>query len=131
MSRHAGLVAVQLSLLDVPTPRRHRRVRETSRAQYAVAREQFEGRSGNVLRDLAYHWNATQRSPTSAELCEWAYHVDISRRACGVWDDKTFRVLYTRRGLSDLQTKGLVEAAGKRKCAVTGHLCMTWRVVSR
>jgi hypothetical protein len=92
-------------------------------ASYAVGRERFEGRKGDVLRWLARYWNKYQRSPTSAELA--GDHGD------GAKFTTTDSILYVRRGLSDLQTHGLVETVEKRKCAVTGRTCCTWRVRSR
>jgi len=118
----------QLPLLDVPTPRRHRRVRDTSVASYAVGRETFIGRKADVLRWLAHYWNARQVSPTSAELA-WYQGTQPSS-----WKRPLFgmeRTLYIRRGLSDLQTDGLVETVEKRKCAVTGRTCHTWRITQR
>lgn len=115
-----------------------RRVRPTSRAQYAVARERFKGRAANVLRWLAHHYNATASPPTSGELMVWVgYHHPIEFILAGLNSEsqsaEVGSVLYIRRGLSDLQTKGLVESVpnGQRKCAYTGTKCETWRVVQR
>jgi hypothetical protein len=108
--------------LDVPTPRRHRTVRDTSVQQYAVGREQFTGRKADVLRWLAHYWNHYQESPTSAEL---ARHESPTLRPT------TDEILFVRRGLSDLQTVGLVETVEKRKCAVTGATCHVWRIRQR
>lgn len=117
----------QPSLLDVPTPRRHRTTRQTSRASYAIGREQFTGRKADVLRWLSHYWNEWQVSPTSAELSvtrHWGKEE--------AWSGDR-KLLYVRRGLSDLQTEGVVEAVphGKRQCAVTGRTCETWRVSQR
>jgi hypothetical protein len=112
------------SLFDVPVPRRHRRVRDTSIQQYAVARERLKGRQADVLRWLAAWWNAKQTSPTSAELAQAMVRPDPVQAFTDV-------LLFTRRGLSDLQTHGLVETVEKRVCAVTGRMCHTWRVAQR
>jgi hypothetical protein len=117
-----------LDLYDVPpaAKRPWRRVRETSRAAYADGRERFTGRRAEVLRMLAAHFNRTQEWPTSAELCQdgdfTAAHVSRT------WGDQ---ILYTRRGLVDLQAVGVVESAGTRHCHITGGSCHIWRVVPR
>lgn len=120
------------TLIEMPVPKKHRTTRQTSRASYAIGREQFTGRKADVLRWLSAHWNHYQESPTSAELArDWKVTI---------WSfDKM--LLYVRRGLSDLQTEGVVEVAMcnrggkvvpfKRVCAVTGNMCMTWRVSQR
>lgn len=115
----------QPSLLDPPVPKRHKRVRETSVGAYADGRERFTGRKAHVLRWLAAHWNRWQVSPTSAELAQ------RTDEKAGI--DWTAHVLYVRRGLSDLQTAGCVEAVphGERACNVTGRICETWRVKQR
>ena len=106
-----------------------KRVRQTSRAQYAVAREKLKGRAATVLVWLAHHYNRTATPPTSGELMAWVANVR------GEFLGKTtdYAILYVRRGLSDLQTKVLVESVpeGKRVCAYTGTQCETWRVRSR
>ena len=101
-------------------------MRPTSVAAYAEGRARFLGRRGAVLRWLAAYWNRWQESPTSAELSQWCY---ATKQDGLPWD----RLLYVRRGLSDLQTTGTVERvpAGDRCCRVTGHLCCTWRVTYR
>ena len=118
----------QPSLLDLPAVRRkvHRRVRETSKAQYAVGREQFTGRKGFVLRVLAHYYNRFQVWPTSAELA--SQDDDWSGIGHASWDAQ---LLFVRRGLSDLQTTGNVEGAGKRTCSVSGRTVETWRVTPR
>jgi hypothetical protein len=117
----------QPSLLDLPDVRQkvHKRVRPTSRAQYAVAREQFTGRRAHVLRFLAAFWNHWNDSPTSAELADY-----VALDAASPFG-KTDRLLYVRRGLSDLQLTNDVQAAGKRVCRISGKVCMTWRVTPR
>jgi sulfur relay (sulfurtransferase) DsrC/TusE family protein len=116
----------QPSLLDLPAVRTkvHRNVRATSKAQYAVAREQFTGRKADVLRWLAAYWNRYNVSPTSAELLAAQGYTEMNTD----WIEK---LLYARRGLSDLQTTGNVEAAGKRACRISGRLVETWRVTPR
>lgn len=118
----------QPSLLDVPVPKKHKPVRQTSRAVYAIGLERFTGRKGAVLRHLAAHWNAKQISPTSAELAHWL-------RTRGVEEvrgkDFTWIVLWVRRGLSDLEGTGIVHGSESRSCGVTNQVCLTWRVVQR
>jgi len=87
------------------------------------------GRRADVLRWLAACWNRRQVSPTSAELAK--FHVEHGTDGIGAdwsWDR---RLLYVRRGLSDLQTTGTVVAAGARLCGVTRRRCETWRVRER
>ena len=113
---------------DSPAKKRPwKRVRDTSRAAYADGRERFTGRKADVLRWLAYYWNCHQESPTSAELTAF----EVSRETGDMREGWISHILYVRRGLSDLQTSGVVESAGKRTCRVTNKLCHTWRVVSR
>ena len=119
----------QPNFLEMPPPRRHRIVRDTSIASYAEGREQFTGRKADVLRWLAAWWNRVQVSPTSAEMAEHEFW--ISGTDAPPFDNMDAIRLYVRRGLSDLQTHGLVESVEKRPCAVTGRTCRTWRVVSR
>lgn len=115
-----------LAPLDMRREKVRKRVRPTSRAQYAVAREQLKGRAGTVLVWLAHHYNRTATPPTSGELMAWVASV----RGEFLGRSTDYAVLYVRRGLSDLQTKGLVESVpnGERKCAFTGRTCETWRV---
>jgi hypothetical protein len=119
-----------LDIYDVaPTEKRPwKRVRETSRAAYADGRERFTGRRADVLRWLAAWWNARQEWPTSAEVANEHYWLDDIRMT-----DYSAAVLFVRRGLSDLQVAGVVEAVpqGQRRCRVTGRRCEVWRVVSR
>lgn len=126
------------SLFDVPVPRKHRNTRDTCIASYVHGRETFTGRKADVLCWLSAHWNVKQTNPTSAELSEYARH----RLAEGSpLHGKAERLLYVRRGLSDLQLNGVVEVATinlggtdvqkKRICAVTGRVCCVWRVVQR
>lgn len=118
----------QLSLLaDVArTERPWKRQRQTARAVYAaqravdVAKAEAgeETRAGQVLRLLAWHWNATQHSPTALELLAWA-------RAHG---ETFFDVNSLRPRLTELVDHGLAESAGKRRCQVSGKVVHTWRV---
>lgn len=64
---------------------------------------------------------------TSAELAGYYFTSSPSQRV------PLEQLLYIRRGLSDLQTKGAVEAVphGQRRCRVTGRKCETWRLVRR
>jgi hypothetical protein len=119
----------QPMLIETPPRRVRRRVRDTSIQQYAEARDRLKGRQADVLRWLAHWWNAKQTSPTSAELVAWLGRED--RDGSIISRDRTADLLYVRRGLSDLQTHGLVETVEKRICAVTGRMCRTWRVKSR
>ena len=84
----------------------------------AKAASGHETRAGQVLRLLAWHWNATQTSPTALELLAWA-------RARG---EVLFDVNSIRPRLTELVEANLVESAGKRPCAVSGALVHTWRV---
>ncbi len=108
------------------TPREHRNVRETSKIQYAVARDEFEGRRGDVLRWLSAYFNLKQVSPTSGELAKYAETRCLSPN----WD---WLLLYVRRGLSACKETGVIEPVpnGERHCKITGNLCETWRVTMR
>jgi sulfur relay (sulfurtransferase) DsrC/TusE family protein len=109
--------------------RPHKAQRSTARAAYARQRAQDEAkrqagketREGQVLRCLAAFWNRFQHSPTARELLAW-----MQRQGEPVDD-----VNSCRPRLTYLCERGLVEAAAKRKCAVSGVLVHTWRVVSR
>jgi len=110
----------------VPRPRAHKRQRQSAREVYRqqravdvtkAARGQ-ETREGQVLRTLAAHWNATQRSPTALELLEWA-------RARG---ERVFDVNSIRPRLNELVARGLVEPRAKRRCTVSGKTVWTWAV---
>src|SRR4051812_32337191 len=108
------------------TPRPRRLVRPVSRAGYAIGREQFKGRAGNVLRWLAAFWNRHTRWPMSEELADWGLVLRESRIACA-----ECRLLYVRRGLSDLGRKGEVRSIqnGQRRSARRRHLeCETWAI---
>lgn len=120
-------------ILTPPSERSSRkRVRDTSRAQYREAAG-FTGRAGTVLRWLAAYRGPIDLSglpvqrawPTAAELANW---VGCPQDGQWSWDR---HLLHIRRGLSDLQTTGSVESAGKRRCAVSGRTVETWRIPSR
>lgn len=110
----------------VPTPRRHKRQRQSAREVYrqqrAVDVEKAaagkETREGQVLRCLAWHWNATQQSPTALELLAWM-------RARG---EPVFDANSVRPRLTTLLAEGLVEVRTKRVCAVSGKTVGTWAV---
>ncbi len=77
---------------------------------------------------LAYHRQPFHTEPpTSAELAR--YRCD----GAGWGYTPTESLLYCRRGLSDLQAKGLVEHVphGNRRCRVSGRTCCTWRLTQR
>src|SRR6187402_2518069 len=113
----------QLSLLtDVTRQERPwKRQRQTARRVYQdqraldVARAAVgaETREGQVLRLLAAHWNATQRTPTALELLHWG-------RGRG---EVLFDVNSIRPRITKLVDLGLVEAGPtKRHCEVSGKL---------
>lgn len=93
---------------------RHRYVPDTSKAAHreAVAQGRVGDRSEAVLALVL-------DSPgfTSAELAGTNATLE--------------RLLYIRRGLSDLHKSGLVRKSEDRPCQVTGRKCNTWKVVSR
>lgn len=125
------MTAAFLPGLDRETQKREKvrkRVRPTSRAQYADGRERFKGRRGHVLRWLAAYYNLKQQWPTSGELARYA--ADSFGEAEWSWDRT---LLYTRRGLSDLQTSGIIETEpdGDRICHESIRKCCVWRVKSR
>lgn len=105
-----------------------RRVRAVSRQAYADGRARFTGRRADVLRWLAAFYNLAQTWPTSAELADFAD--TVLNQGAGDW---TAHVLFTRRGLSDLQRTGNVEAIpqGQRVCRFTQRKCEVWRIPSR
>lgn len=103
-----------------------KRQRSTAKAVYARRRSEDqakaaagkETREGQILRLLAWHWNATQTSPTALELLRWA-------RERG---ESLFDVNSLRPRVTSLVEAGLVESAGKRRCTVSGQTVHTWRV---
>jgi hypothetical protein len=122
-------MATQLSFLgetarvDRPWKRQRQTARTIYRDQRAldVARAAVgaETREGQVLRLLAAHWNATQRTPTALELLHWA-------RGRG---EVLFDVNSIRPRITKLVELGLVEESPtKRHCAVSGKTVHTWRV---
>jgi hypothetical protein len=109
--------------IDARRQKIRKRVRAVSVQQYAEGRERFTGRKADVLRWLAAYYNRFQSWPTAAELAAW----DEESRGAGLLD-WTAQVLHVRRGISDLQSAGLVEPNG-RKRDLSGRRCETWRVV--
>ena len=102
---------------STPTSRR-RWVPDTSRAAHteAVAQGRISARCEGVLAVMGFY-EALGRDPmTSAELTD---------------DSSLERLLWMRRGLSDLLKLGMVAKAGNRLCRVTGRTCHTWRRVTR
>ena len=92
----------------------HRYVPDTSKAAHreAVAEGRIGQRSEVVLSELLH-----QQGCTSAELAGVGATLE--------------RLLYIRRGLSDLHKSGLVRKSEDRPCRVTGRKCNTWKVVTR
>lgn len=97
-----------------PEPSRSRWVPDTSKAAHreAVAEGRIGKRSEMVLAALIHRGGAT-----SAELAGEGATLE--------------RVLFIRRGLSDLLAQGLVCKGEDRRCTVTGRTCNTWKVASR
>lgn len=121
-------------LFDVPasvTREKVRRVvRQVSIEQYKLGREMLEGRKADVLRWLAHYANRWQHSPTSAELSRFCWHNEPG--VASQFEPFEF-LIHCRRGLSDLQTVGLVESvpvlkAKRVPCAVSGKRVERWRV---
>jgi hypothetical protein len=110
--------------LGFGAPRRKKagRVPVTSALAYQAAHP--NERASAVTFEAESYWHEHSQFPTSAELADW------HARGHGMLGDLTI-TLWIRRGLSDALAAGLVEHAGKRKCAVSGTLALTWRVVSR
>jgi DNA-binding transcriptional ArsR family regulator len=115
-----------LNFDGTPAPRRRirRNVRQTSIQQYAEGRERFVGRRGDVLRWLSAYYYRVQVWPTAAELTK-AENPELA------FLEPEFQMeqLNIRRGLSDLQQAGVVEANGARVCRVSGRHVQSWRVV--
>lgn len=121
-------------LFTVPETVKPRRVRETSVAVYHAVKNALAGRKAEVLRWLEWYRDRHQESPTSAELHRAAPDAAADCETSGpVFLSATDSLLYIRRGISDLQAVGLVEAVpqGKRPCRVSGRTCETWRVRQR
>jgi hypothetical protein len=103
-------------------------VRDTSRAAYQDGRERFTGRQADVLRWLGHYLNHHVHRPTSGELARFVEGRHVQEVDGWEW---AALILHVRRGISDLQTSGVVEATDKRRCQETGRTCHTWRVVTR
>lgn len=124
-------MALPFDATVAPARRRKRgHVRETSVLAKQAESARLEGRAAETLHHLQLWWLAEDDAPTSAELARW-YH--RHHHAAGVLPEWTADLLFIRRGISDLQTRGVVEAVphGKRTCAVTGRTCTTWRIRQR
>lgn len=123
-----GLLDPVMERLDAPAVKVWKRQRQTARAVYhrqraideekQVEGQQAETRCQQVLRILAAYWNAKQHSPTALELLEWG-------RQQG---ERLFDVNSIRPRLRELFEAGLIEARGKRKCAVSGVVVYTWAI---
>ena len=88
----------------------------------------FKGRKADVLRWLTLHQAAwPERPPTTAELADWILAV-LDETQFASWGD---RVLYVRRGMSDLHKARLVENSLPRLCRSTKRRCETWRVAKK
>lgn len=107
---------------DPVTPKR-RSVRDTSIAQYAVAREDFEGRNADVLKWLAHFKNYKRQNPTKAELARFVIGWHGLKTCVRCFE------LHISRGLTDLQKAGVVQATTVRKCQATERQVHTWRVI--
>jgi hypothetical protein len=106
-------------------PKKAGHVRSTSVAVAHELRAHLSEREGAVLEWLV-SMSRFHLDPTSAELARWRWRDQgLSGKT------STDCLLYVRRGLSDLQTHGLVESSGKRTCQVSGRLSIVWRVKSR
>jgi hypothetical protein len=118
----------QLGLLDrvARQERPWKRQRQTAREVYRQVRERDQARAAagketreaQALRLLAWHWNATQQSPTARELFEWA-------KAKGQRLDDINSI---RPRLHALVEQGLVAPGAKRRCEVSGKTVHTWHV---
>lgn len=84
-------------------------------------------RAAEAVRVLAWCYERTGQLPTSAELASWVSGGGVQAPFASALEQR----MWYRRGLSDALKLGLVEHAGERRCAVTGRLCVTWRVVTR
>ena len=111
---------------EAKAPRK--RVRETSCMGYELV--DGETRMATVKRWLAHYWNRHQQSPTSGELTRFAEIRHADEIKGWSWD-KT--LLHVRRGLSDGQSKGILETVptGERTCRRQGTWQETWRVRER
>jgi hypothetical protein len=118
---------MQPSLLFDAPARVKKRTHVPASSVEAYRQTDAKGRAMDVLRVLQHHAMSFDDAPTSAELSSWWSAGGVSMRFASAFEQQ----LWFRRGLSDLQVKGLVEKAGERTCAVSGRKCVTWRVVSR
>jgi hypothetical protein len=108
-------------------PRRHKRVRQTARAQYHLRRGQDiadaeagrETQIGACLRLLARFQNQFEHGATSQEL--FAFAVTVGERR---WHD----VACLRPRLTSLFKLGLIQPTEPRPCRVTGATVRPWRV---
>ena len=106
---------------EMRTRRVWKRQRHTARTVYAELRATLKGRQAQVLRVLAWHWNATQASPTALELMVWA-------RCQG---ETVFDINSIRPRLKELADAGVIEPRAKRRCAISGKTVWTWAVRER
>jgi hypothetical protein len=85
--------------------------RRTSRAAFLEAElhGMIRGRQEIVGRALRYFWNTHQRSVTSAHLAKW---IRLTGKAW-IGKDASWVLLETRRALSDLRRRGLVDTADR------------------
>lgn len=127
----------QLCFEDIGRPPRavRKRTRKVSRMQYVVLRDtgQLADREAQVLRCLAWHYNATQSWPTAAELARWMFRKSEIPR-----DDSRLvapRLTYLGRGAlqpdGTVKGGGLIEALPLRRCGVTGAKAHPWRIRER
>lgn len=103
----------------------HRPVVRTSVLAYQ-AHGGFKGRKKAIFNELLSLPPWTEAPPTSAELAQFM-HWELG----DVPLEWTARLLFVRRGLSDLLACGAVEHGPSRPCKVTGETCVTWRPVAR
>jgi hypothetical protein len=121
--------------LEISRPRKAGHVRETSVLATQALSAHLEGRAAETLQELKSWQLIEGDAPTSGELA-MRFH-RIRRTLAGVCHtdrpEWMADLLFIRRGLSDAQTRGVVEAVrgGKRKCRVTGRICTTWRLRQR
>lgn len=102
-----------------------RTVRESSIAQYVDGRAWLHMRELKVLVALASYHNRHQQWPTTAEAYAWT-HPEQSPLTAGF----KLGVIDYRRGIADLQKRGIVESNGTRPCQVSGRKTIeSWRVI--
>ena len=99
----------QPSLLDLPETRTkaHKVARRTSRAAFFVAEDagRITTREEIVGRSLRYLWNVSQRSATAKSVARWIIRHGKDWPGRDAW----WILFETRRALSDLRKKGLVD----------------------